>query len=284
MGSFKALLLAGVASLAAMSTASAADLLLPPPPPVAPAFVPIDFGGSFYLRGDVGVGISESRQKGSTITNASVLVPDLRYETNNFEDQAFVDFGVGYKFNNHFRADVTGEYRTAAHFGAIESYNQGAFNNPPDASRGYDVYKGSISSAVGLVNGYVDLGTWWCLTPYVGAGIGITSNNVSSVTDLGAGAAAGGLGFSQSHSQISLAYAFMAGVGFAVTPNTKIELGYRYLNLGNASSGAISCQNTGSCPYEVQHYRLASQDIRLGVRYMFNDNPPPAQYPLVRKY
>ena len=23
-----------------------------------------------------------------------------------------------------------------------------------------------------MANGYVDLGTWWCMTPFIGAGIG----------------------------------------------------------------------------------------------------------------
>ncbi len=278
MGSFKALFFAGVASLAATTTASAADLLLPPPPPVEPAFIPVDFGGSFYLRGDVGVGISDLRTRASTFQE---FVPDARYEQHTLDDSGIVDLGVGYKFNHYFRADVTGEYRTSAHFGAIESYNQGYFNNPQDGSRSYDIYNGSIRSIVGLVNGYVDLGTWWCLTPYVGAGVGVANNKVSSIVDQGA---FGGFGYSSSHSQTNFAWALMTGVAFNVTPSTKIELGYRYLNLGNASSGPIYCQNQSNCPNETQHYKLASQDIRLGVRYMFNDGPPPVQYPLVRKY
>ena len=283
MRNIKALFVAGVASLAAMSPALAADLLLPPPPPVEPVIVPIDFGGSFYLRGDVGVGISDSRQKGSSI---DTYVPDLRYNTSTFDDAAFVDLGVGYKFNNYFRADVTGEYRTAAAFRAVESYDGSSFFGP-GAGRNYDVYHGSISSAVGLVNGYVDLGTWWCLTPFVGAGVGVAHVNVASISDQGPPNALGtgaGFGYSSSHSQTNFAFALMAGVGFNVTPSTKIELGYRYLDLGDARSGAIICQNASSCPNEVQHYKLASHDIRLGVRYLFNDNPPPAQYPLVRKY
>jgi hypothetical protein len=32
--------------------------------------------------------------------------------------------------------------------------------------------QGNISSAVFLANGYVDLGTWWCFTPFIGAGVG----------------------------------------------------------------------------------------------------------------
>ena len=74
----------------------------------------------------------------------------------------------------------------------------------------------------------------------------------------------------------------MAGLDFAVTPNLTLELGYRYLNLGNVKSAAINCVSTSSCPNEVQNYRLQSNDIRLGFRYNFAALLPPA--PLVRKY
>ncbi len=293
MGSFKALLLAGTASLAAMSSAYAADLLLPPPPPIAPAIVPVDFGNNFYLRGDVGVGISDLRTRSSTFDTP---VPDARFENSSLDDSGIIDVGVGYRFNRYFRADVTGEYRTAAHFAANESYNVGAFfpdqfgNPAPNGARAYDNYSGSIRSVVGLVNGYVDLGTWYCITPFVGAGVGVANVSVKNLTDISFGSGAvsglgnGGGGLASTHSQTNFAFALMAGLDFAVTNNVSLELGYRYLNLGNASSGAITCASATSCPNEVQHYRLASQDIRLGMRYMFNDSPPPAQYPLVRKY
>ena len=293
MGSFKALVLAGVASLAAMSTASAADLLLPPPPPVAPAIIPVDFGSNFYLRGDVGVGAADLRTRPSSFqTN----VPDARFENSSLDDSGFVDIGVGYRFNNYFRADITGEYRTAAHFSANESYNVGAFfpdqfgNPAPNGARAYDNYSGSIRSVVGLVNGYVDLGTWYCITPFVGAGVGVANINVKNVTDISYGSGAinglgnGGGGYSFSHNQTNFAFALMAGIDFAVTRNVSLELGYRYLNLGSASSAPITCASAGSCPNEVQHYKIDSQDIRLGLRYAFDAPAAPPQYPLVRKY
>ena len=286
MGSFKALLLAGVTSFATIASASAADLFLPPPPPVEPAYVPVNFVGGFYLRGDVGVGISDDQQRLSSFA-PGYNVPDLRNETSTFGDSAIVDFGVGYRFNNYFRADVTGEYRTRQSFNAVESYNADLAIGA-GAGRGNDFYTGSVRSVVGLVNGYVDLGTWYGLTPFIGAGVGVANNTVGTIVDQGAvnGLGTGaGFGYSRSHDTTQFAFAAMAGVAFNVTPNTKIELGYRYLNLGNASSGTIYCQDNGNCPNEVHHYRLQSNDIRIGVRYSFYDILPVlAQPPLVRKY
>ena len=280
MASIKALCLAGVASLAVTVAAShaayAADLLLPPAPPVYTPLPSPVFDGAVYLRGDVGVGIADLGTRQSTFDYA---VPDVRYEQSSLDDSGIIDVGVGYRFNNFFRADITGEYRTAAHFSAVESYNQGAYNNPPDGSRGYDTYSASIRSVVGLVNGYVDAGTWYGVTPFVGAGVGVANVQVSNMIDLSPG---GGFGLGGTHNQNNFAFALMAGLDFQVTQNLALELGYRYLNMGNVSSGAIACVAESPCPNEVQHYKLQSNDIRLGFRYTFaNLLPPP---PLVRKY
>ena len=36
-----------------------------------------------------------------------------------------------------------------------------------------------------MANAYVDLGTWWCVTPYVGAGIGMANIKISGFRDDG---------------------------------------------------------------------------------------------------
>ena len=74
--------------------------------------------------------------------------------------------GVGYQFNSWFRADITGEYRCKVHFSGTD------FATFPGSAPISDVYSGGYTSWVGLVNAYVDLGTWWCMTPFVGAGVG----------------------------------------------------------------------------------------------------------------
>ena len=293
MASFKALCLAGVASFAVTAAASAADLPLPSPPPIYEPSAPVSTGG-WYLRGDTGLAIAELRTRTSTYEGS---VPDLRYENSSLDDSGFIDMGVGYRFNHYFRADVTGEYRGAAHYAANESYNIGAFapdqygNAAPNDARAYDNYGGSIRSIVGLVNGYVDVGTWWCVTPFFGAGVGVANVKVGSVTDISYGSGAangqgnGGGGFSGSHSQTNFAFALMAGLDFAVTQNLTLEVGYRYLNLGNVSTGAIICSSASSCPYEVQHFKLASNDIRLGFRYAFSDiTPLPPRAPIIARY
>ena len=50
-------------------------------------------------------------------------------------------------------------------------------------TRCYDNDQGAVSSAVFLANGYVDIGTWWGVTPFVGAGVGgaATSSRLSPI-------------------------------------------------------------------------------------------------------
>lgn len=292
MGNLKALLLAGAVAFGAAETVHAADL--PPPPafePVAPE--PVDFGG-WYLRGDVGVGSTLQPDIRSSF-DASVTVPDAHFDDRRLGDSAFVGGGVGYQLNHWLRFDATGEYRTAASFNAIESYNAGYFFSPPDGTRAYDTYTAQVQSTVALINAYVDLGTIAGLTPFLGAGVGGSFNRVDGLTDVGVGGINQGFGYARSRSNVSLAYAGMAGISYAVTPNLKLELAYRYLDMGDARSGQINCQNVGTCPHEVQKIGLASQDVKIGMRWMIGDAgyapPPPVPYyqpgpppPLVRKY
>ena len=295
MANFKALCLAGVASLAVTAAlptfARAADLLpsLPPQPIYTPP-VPVSFGG-FYLRGDVGDGISDLRLRPSTFNS---YVPDAQFQQSSLGDSGIIDAGVGYKFNNYFRMDVTGEYRTSAAFHASQSYNIGAFlpdaygHPAPNGATAYDEYSASIRSVVGLVNGYVDVGTWYGVTPFAGAGVGIANIGVKGLTDIGYGSGAiasngnGAGGIASDRNQTNFAWALMAGLDFAVTPNLALELSYRYLNMGTVNSSAITCFNSSGCTNEVQHYKLASNDIRLGFRYMFTNIAPPP--PVIARY
>ncbi|WP_131194769.1 outer membrane protein [Lichenihabitans psoromatis] len=307
MGSTKALLFAGVVALGAATGARAADLPLPPqyvPPPEV-----VDFGG-WYLRGDVGVGIASSPNIRSTFYDQSyapidtaTAVPSFARDQQHIADSSFVDIGVGYQVNNWLRFDATGEYRTDQHFSTIESYDAGAGFGVPGTGRGYDQYNGSLQSSVFLVNAYADLGTWYGLTPFIGAGVGAAYNRVTSLSDLGVGGPTivdqagnvfngvgnGGFGFAKEHDKFNLAYAAMAGVSYSVSQNLKLELGYRYLNMGDATSGFINCVNSTGCVIEKHRYDLASQDIRLGMRWMISDVAPtpvyyPPEAPIVRKY
>src|SRR4030095_14857042 len=111
MRSVKSLIAAGAATLIS-SAAFAADMAIAPPPPMyAPPPVVEDFGG-WYLRGDIGF----SNQRVSRLNNALDLTYTPSSQNVGFNTAGIFGLGAGYKFNNWFRADVTGEYRGNSQF------------------------------------------------------------------------------------------------------------------------------------------------------------------------
>jgi opacity protein-like surface antigen len=276
-----------------MTSANAADLL-PPPPVIAPLPVQ-DFSG-WYLRGDVGMGLSHSVSASNVPNPLSQGGPGYvptAYNLNaaDFTSATFVKFGIGYQINSWFRTDITAEYRSSTFSTQDElSWNNGAgsFN----VLRNF--YRGNMASFVGLVNGYADLGTWYGITPYIGAGVGFASNNVYGVTDNGfnnlyAGpgsfATSNTGGYYSSKTTSSFAWALMAGLSYNVTSNLKLDFGYRYLNYGTASAGSPHCFGPGpgfsTCNNVLTFARAGSHDFSIGMRWMLADyGPAPLQAPV----
>jgi opacity protein-like surface antigen len=281
--------LAGAAAL--LSTATlAADLPPPLPPPVYRAAV-VETGG-WYLRGDVGVGMQTFKSFDFNQTNASsgaVWPATWRIDQKDIKDTFLIGAGIGYQWNNWLRFDFTGEYRADVKFKALGSYVN--FPNPT-FGRAADLYDGDHSAVVLLANVYLDLGTWWCLTPFVGVGAGTAYHKTSSLTDLGIntdGLGASAYGFAnQDHTQWNFAWAAHAGVAYNVTNNVKIEFSYRYLNMGNVNTAEVLCGTngcgTGNGPrafYTLTNFY--SNDFRIGMRFLLQPPEPMPAYPLIRK-
>src|ERR1700688_4625926 len=103
MRSVKFLVAAGAASLLS-SMAFAADMAIAPPPQYyAP---PVEDFGGWYLRGDIGFSNQSVENVRSTHDALYAPVTSLS-QTSSFDTAGIFDVGVGYRFNNWFRADVT---------------------------------------------------------------------------------------------------------------------------------------------------------------------------------
>ncbi|ADZ69359.1 outer membrane protein [Polymorphum gilvum] len=250
MGSvFKQLSLAGVA-MAVSTAVFAADM----PAPIIEHIPEVPAVGGWYLRGDIGYKLYEE-PKGSF---NDPVVGNLRFRSNELDDAWMIGAGVGYKFTDYFRADLTVDYETPAGYKGL------APCAPCFGS--YSVETADIDVWTVMLNGYVDIGTWYNITPYVGAGIGAAWVNVSNVKSTNPGAAT--TSYDGSHSQWNLAWALMAGASYAVTPNWSIDAGYRYKNLGDAKS--VKLHNVGTGQSRVKYKDLTAHEIRLGVRYNFD--------------
>jgi len=286
MVSVKFLTSVAAASMLA-TTAYAADMMLPPPPPYQPpppiAYQPpppvVAPVGGWYLRGDVGVGMQTFGDFPHTQTNSAFVWPaSWAIVQKDVQDTAMVGFGVGYEWNNWFRTDVTAEYRTKAMFKATGSYT----NFCAGGGVCFDVTEGNVSSAVFMANAYLDLGTWWCITPYVGAGVGGAYSRITGVQDLGINSN-GTVGFGLTQNDANswdLAWNAQAGLTYNVSNNFKVDFNVRYLHLGAPATAEVFCQNTPTCPgatYNLNNFN--SWDFRVGLRWMLQPDLVPVMAP-----
>jgi opacity protein-like surface antigen len=276
MRSVKFFIAAGAASLMS-SAAFAADMAIAPPPYAPP--VVEDFGG-WYLRGDIGF----SNQRVSRLNNALDVNATTSVQTLNFNSAGIFGLGVGYRFNNWFRADITGEYRGNSQFFGTDAITfAGGF--------GTDTYHATKSEWVVLGNAYVDLGTWWCITPFIGAGVGGARVSINGFTDQGIttplvppGPALASLAFGDNVSRWNFAWALHAGVAYRVTPNFTVELAYRYLDMGNGLTGDLRAfDGTNNINNPMTFKNITSHDLKLGVRWDLTSPQVYAPPPLVRK-
>lgn len=228
--------------LASATSAQAADpsMLIGAAPEVfkrIPAVVE-EFGSGWYLRGDIGY--RRSDLDGISTTNGGVGP-----RNGEFEDAFSVGGGVGLKYS-WFRADLTADYLGKTEF------------------RGTTLTSGdtrtSLEGVVALANIYVDLGTWTGFTPYVGVGVGasnlwtkgLTSPTLPANTDMSTG------------TKWDMAWALMAGMSYQISARMIVDGGYRYLHLGDATTGNDAAAN------QVQFKDLTAHELRLGVRYLID--------------
>jgi len=228
--------------------AAAADLdMVPAPLNPAPNDTMSFFGSGWYIRGDLGY----SRPQGPSGSYDGVPFSHL-----SLAGSAVAGGGVGYKISNWFRADVTGDYIFAGNIQANYSL--------PGCCAFSD--KASLGGWAVLVNGYVDLGTWSGITPYVGGGVGYAFMEAAKFTgqELLPNALPVFTSYPQ-HNTGGFAWALAAGAALDVAPGVKIDFGYRYLNIADA---ALAADNFGVTP---KLKSVGAHQFRIGVRYMFDN-------------
>lgn len=219
--------------------ARAADLgpVLPAPPAFSEPDQQFEFGTGWYLRGDLTFGPEDQ--------------PKLTASGFDNGHTAWgwgAGGGVGYKINDFLRADITGDYLDPYHYSNLVYTGSTSLGG-----------KGELQRYDGLANLYVDLGTWYGLTPYVGGGVGIGVFNPSEKV---AYLDASGDRVSQTihhGTTTNLAWAAMAGVAYQVDPNIALDLGYRHIDLGHFATTLVG--------YSVDKH-FTADEIRVGLRYM----------------
>jgi opacity protein-like surface antigen len=193
----------------------------------------------WYLRGDLGYGWNSGGPSASNITRE-------RYSSS-YDGT----FGFGYKYQ-WFRADLTYDRAGQTKVGATTAV---ATSQPQ--------YTAKINAQTVLVNGYVDFGTWSGFTPYAGGGVGAAM--LKSVNYVDTTVSPSILDVMGQGKHENFAWAAMAGVAYQVAPSWLIDVGYRYISLGNVPSSSGAGTQTAAVVFKSQH----SNEARIGVRYLF---------------
>ena len=307
-----------VAGLAAAALpASAADLLGTAPPlgmPVSQSPSMFELGTNWYVRGELGVSFDQA----PSVSFSNLALPSLpvvptpfttgaraNWTTRNFTGGA----GFGYRWNDYLRFDATWDYRTgpggSRQATVVCPYGLTGVSSPAGVPLGYlydttNTCNGSASlhqyDNAFLGNAYVDLGTYYGFTPYVGGGLGLNMNvltgsvnfnetangqpYVANLTSDGAfpqawvnpqgqtltpqpNIAFAPQFWNQSiHSTTyTMAWALAAGVGFKLNPSATLDVGYRYLNAGTVNT--LINPQTGMTIRQND----SSQQFLVGLRY-----------------
>ena len=207
----------------------AAEQTKPAPEPAKPEkMAQADPTTGFYIRGDLGYGLTMDPD-GSTSAGAM---------TNESVGNAFlIGGGVGYRFSDNIRTDVTFDFRADAD---VDATTAGGANVTSE-----------VNAWTVMANAYWDVAKMNPLTPYLGAGLGYS--RLETPTQLGGGGEGGA-------SSDNLAWAAMLGVAIDLgVPEAAVDLGYRFISLGEFN------QASGGASYED----LMAHEVRAGLRYRF---------------
>ncbi len=304
---------------AAALPASAADLLGMAPPltlPTPSSPMAFEVGSNWYVRGDLGLSFDDA----PSVAFSSISVPPpgfsgsplAVYSGQNIHATDFTGgVGAGYRWNNWLRFDGTWDYRTgpggSSNATVVCPYGLTGLSTQSMPIQQVGYLYNTTNTCIGsaninqhnntfLGNAYVDLGTYYGFTPYVGGGAGFNINTMSG--SLNFNETANGqpyaadltptgtypqlwvdqfgnlinpqpnIAFTQqnwnrsfSSTTYSFAFALSAGLGFQLTPSATLDVGYRYLN-----SGAINNLINPQTGMTIKQNNW-SQQIRVGLRY-----------------
>lgn len=182
-----------------------------------------------YLRLDAGYAInhdSDGTQAAGEFTSETV------------GDASVWGGGIGYRFDQNLRSDVTFSYRPDADVSATTSAGNTASTE--------------VNALSVMVNAYWDFAPIDKITPYLGAGIGMAHLDTSDQTTTG------GVATESGSTSDNFAWSLMAGAAYQIIDNTSLDINYRFINLGEFGQDV-------STSYDD----LMSHEIRAGLRVGF---------------
>jgi len=210
--------------------------------------------GPCYLRGDVGYSWSGDPESKFTQTSGGLFVTDA--VSASLDNTWLVGVGVGCGSGPRgLRGEIMLDFRGDRDLGGTVAAPQGG------------TLATSVKTTTVMFNAYYDLGRWGNATPYVGAGVGFAHNTVDDVS------------FSALFNRIegdekwALAWSLMAGVGYQLSERAVLDFGYRYIDMGKATSGTRD--SAGFTNPAVRFDDLVAHEFKIGLRFALGGGAAP---------
>jgi opacity protein-like surface antigen len=262
--------------------AKAADLSLPPvyEPEASPI---VELGSGWYLRADANA--YDMRYNPVIYGDLDGNLVRTNLNNTNFGATLGVGYQFNSMFRVDLTYDYMTPFSRNQGVGFVSNTNGGSLPfaqatgcpatvDPANPANLYTItcsanYTTKVTASAYLANAYIDLAHWYGITPYIGAGAGLAyvetqtkvvfrdyGGNLYGTGTSYCGGNTGLSGFScfdmgywnnngPKTTQYNFAYALMAGFSYDVSSLLKLDIGYRYLNLGSS---------------------ISSQEFRAGVR------------------
>ena len=223
-------------------------------------------GTGFYVRADLGVAFST--QADTRDDDCGSPNPFFGCGTSldsSAGSSIAVGGGFGYRVNRWFRTDATVTWRPL-----FDVSGTVVRAGTPDRS-----FQADVSSVTGMLNGYLDIagllppGKLDRFRPYVGAGLGVAVNDISSIGAVTPGGAPG-TEMLPDGTHASPAWMFTAGTGIEAGYGFIVDLGYKYVDMGSFKSNAgqacagAACRNIDAVTGDLQAHEFSA-----GLRFEF---------------
>jgi opacity protein-like surface antigen len=223
----------------------------------------------WYLRGDIGYNflVNPSQDADGSIVTPAAGSIDL---TNTSISNTFAfGGGAGYYLSRHWRTDLTYMWDPDSRvhgFWAI---------SPTLAADGFRTNRNfHIQSSVLLANVYYDFDNWHDITPYLGAGVGVSWNVTRDAFAFDGGGCACFAGTPIGGTTPNFAWDVAAGFTHEIDRGVSLDVGYELIDLGKArisdfTTNCLSCKgfqgplnNPGTNVDTIW-----DNQIRVGIRY-----------------
>lgn len=274
-------LLAAALTLLPVAQAGAADYDPPIVVEEAAEYVPVEVGSGWYLRGDVSY-VFATRASGDftyrTYDPVTASYSDQVFTTGRLRNDFSAGVGFGYRFTDWLRADATVDMFHPRFEGTTTSAAPclDPAIVPALAGTGCRSEDSARARALSfMANGYVDLGTFVGITPYIGAGVGFTQLQWGQLTNntycVGAACPAGLIATS-THAEAkhwAFTYAAMAGFAYDISKNVKLDLGYRFRRIAGGPMFNWDAFSTaaGATGVQGRHPAFSTHEFKVGIRY-----------------